>query len=416
MINKMKDMRRRTVESVLSSVGASEKTVDDEFEVNRKRYKEMMDDMNEVGASLSETLRQQKSAFSELRQLASVLARVYVRNAEIDDWQCENQMLELPGAVNFSEKSDYIHNAVRSSAGLTVVETTLEPLRSAMTKMNPEINALNKIRDDALKDFDAHKRRLKSLIGKIEAIPARTENLTPDIKKFEAKCKNSEYKYYDANDKAKNEIMLAKLAHDKLMDVLLITIVVCQEELFTRAAHSFRDVIAHFPQQRVDKVRDRISRLIDDGGVQQTYTNKSTLSKGVAVMTGKKLVSEVSNDEETRKILEEERLFRQQEEASRIQDIVRNFDVEKRRASIIEASAPPPPPPVPIEGTVEGQEQVVAMWPYTATQEDELSFEKGDAIYVLDKMTGEDQDSGWWRGQLPSGVVGLFPVNYTVKL
>ena len=368
-------MRRRTVESVLSSVGASERTVDDGFETNRVRFKEMMDDMNEVGASLSETLRQQKSAFSELRQLASVLARIYVRNTEIDDWQCDNQMLELPGAVTFSEKSDYIHNAVRSSAGLTIVETTLEPLRTAMTKMNPEINALTKVRDDALKDFDAHKRRLKSLLGKVEAIPARAENLTPEIKKFEAKCKTSEYKYHDSNEKAKNEIMLAKLAHDKLMDVLLITVVVCQEELFTRAAHSFRDIIAHFPQQRVDKVRDRISRLVGDGGVQQTYSNRSALSRGVAVMTGKKLVSEVSNDEDTARRLEEERFIRQQDEASRIQGIVKNFEILKKKASAIDTEAPPPPPPT-AEVMMKEPEQVVAMWPYTATQLDELTFEK----------------------------------------
>lgn len=51
-------------------------------------------------------------------------------------------------------------------------------------------------------------------------------------------------------------------------------------------------------------------------------------------------------------------------------------------------------------------ERVMALYPYQAQNEDELSFEKGDVISVLGK-----EESAWWRGEL-NGVSGVFPSNY----
>ena len=71
-------------------------------------------------------------------------------------------------------------------------------------------------------------------------------------------------------------------------------------------------------------------------------------------------------------------------------------------------------------------DQVVALFPYTAQNEDELSFLQGDVITVVDR-----DDPSWWRGQLRDQVnqlivnfflfpnffirmikSGLFPSNY----
>ena len=46
------------------------------------------------------------------------------------------------------------------------------------------------------------------------------------------------------------------------------------------------------------------------------------------------------------------------------------------------------------------------MYDYTANNEDELSFSKGQLINVLNK-----DDPDWWQGEI-SGVTGLFPTNY----
>ncbi|XP_023316913.1 intersectin-2 isoform X3 [Trichogramma pretiosum] len=55
-------------------------------------------------------------------------------------------------------------------------------------------------------------------------------------------------------------------------------------------------------------------------------------------------------------------------------------------------------------------EKVMALYPYKAQNDDELSFEKGDVIVVLSK----DEDS-WWRGDL-NGTTGVFPSNYVSSM
>ncbi|XP_058125707.1 intersectin-1 isoform X2 [Anopheles coustani] len=51
-------------------------------------------------------------------------------------------------------------------------------------------------------------------------------------------------------------------------------------------------------------------------------------------------------------------------------------------------------------------DKVIALYPYKALNDDELSFEKDDIIAVL----GRDEPE-WWRGEL-NGTTGLFPSNY----
>lgn len=46
------------------------------------------------------------------------------------------------------------------------------------------------------------------------------------------------------------------------------------------------------------------------------------------------------------------------------------------------------------------------MYDYTANNEDELSFSKGQLINVLNK-----EDVDWWQGEI-NGTSGLFPSNY----
>lgn len=48
----------------------------------------------------------------------------------------------------------------------------------------------------------------------------------------------------------------------------------------------------------------------------------------------------------------------------------------------------------------------MALYPYQAQNEDELSFDKGDVIVVLAK-----DEAAWWKGEL-HGMTGVFPSNY----
>ncbi|XP_058612265.1 intersectin-2a isoform X2 [Onychostoma macrolepis] len=50
--------------------------------------------------------------------------------------------------------------------------------------------------------------------------------------------------------------------------------------------------------------------------------------------------------------------------------------------------------------------QVIAMYDYKAANKDEMSFQKGQLITVLNK-----DNPDWWKGEV-TGVIGLFPTNY----
>ena len=54
-------------------------------------------------------------------------------------------------------------------------------------------------------------------------------------------------------------------------------------------------------------------------------------------------------------------------------------------------------------------EQVLAMFPYTAQNADELTFYKGSVINVLSK------EGEWWKGEM-NGQTGMFPSNYVQPL
>jgi ankyrin repeat protein len=66
-------------------------------------------------------------------------------------------------------------------------------------------------------------------------------------------------------------------------------------------------------------------------------------------------------------------------------------------------SRPPPPRPIPKPGQVK---VVRAMYRYEAQQPDELTFDEGDTLYILDM-----KDSGWWKAKCGSNT-GLIPSNY----
>lgn len=60
-------------------------------------------------------------------------------------------------------------------------------------------------------------------------------------------------------------------------------------------------------------------------------------------------------------------------------------------------------------GNISLSDKVIALYPYKAQNDDELSFEKDDIISVVGREEPE-----WWRGEL-NGLSGLFPSNYVGK-
>ncbi|ORZ06865.1 hypothetical protein BCR42DRAFT_456204 [Absidia repens] len=60
---------------------------------------------------------------------------------------------------------------------------------------------------------------------------------------------------------------------------------------------------------------------------------------------------------------------------------------------------------------MDGLETVIGTHTFDAENEDELSFDVGEMITVLEKDEG--YQDGWWQGRNARGEIGLFPMNYT---
>ncbi|CAJ1052936.1 GRB2-related adapter protein 2b [Xyrichtys novacula] len=88
---------------------------------------------------------------------------------------------------------------------------------------------------------------------------------------------------------------------------------------------------------------------------------------------------------------------------------------QKRR---VRMKPPPPAPPLPDRSPVPAprklksspKQRVRALYGFYAEEMDELDFDAGDIITVLDCS-----HNAWWRGEL-RGKIGLFPSNYTKPL
>lgn len=66
-----------------------------------------------------------------------------------------------------------------------------------------------------------------------------------------------------------------------------------------------------------------------------------------------------------------------------------------------------------LEPRILEQENVVALYAFTGSTPEELSFEKGDRLVIINKP-GDDPD--WWRAQNERGQIGLVPQNYVQVL
>lgn len=63
------------------------------------------------------------------------------------------------------------------------------------------------------------------------------------------------------------------------------------------------------------------------------------------------------------------------------------------------------------QATIASVKKVCALYDLISYEPDELSFKKGDVITVIESVYRD-----WWRGLLPSGKVGIFPLNYVTPV
>ena len=442
------------VESVLEGVGKSEKTVDEEFEMYYAKYQTMMNDLNECGAGLHTVLSRQKEFFRDLSEMANSLSRVNQTNNDPEYWKgSTNCLTAVEGAELNKESAEYIHNVVRSSCALSVVENALDPLRDAIATITPEIDGLVKDRNAQVIDYDSYRRRVKTIREKKEGMETQGKTGTPayaetqqELAKFEGKEQVAKEGYEFKNGNTKEKILDARVRHDVLLNDLLVNLVVAQHEMYSRAAAEMERVISRLPEDKVAEARARITDTIKKGGNKpEPPKEKSALSKGLAIVTGKAVPSDFKKatpaDAEVAKspsnaasppiavpiggassgssgaALPTATKVGGTTATSPVKSSSNPFRASSpappagRPAGAIPpppAAVPPPPPAsaVPPPPSSSKTYFVEALYDIDAEAEDELTFKAGDSIEVL-----ETSDDGWWKGRI-NGKEGLFPVNY----
>lgn len=445
MFKYVKDVRRRSVETLLESVGATEKTVDPEYDVFTKNFEDMMQDMNECGACITSVLVKQKTFFEDAVELANSLVRIYEKNATDDYWPSHvpQKLTMMDTAIRYRNALNDIHTNYRSSMAKCCSEISLQPFRSAVTAMGPDIERETAICGDMCKDYDSYQRRLRVFKSKLEASTGKPneDEARAEVEKFETKVKNAKANYEEQNAKVKTDITSAKRAFDAMVEMELVAMLVSQQALFEHASDELKGILSQLPDEKVTQVTKRLNEYIKQGGVKVQEAEKSRAEMVLDVALGK--AKKGTLKEKTQEQIQEREAARL-EELERAKTIVsENLPVatpvdsssssstdarvsvsnppstSSNRASngdsnqsnpFASPSAPPPPPPPP--PPQQKKKFVEAMFDHEAEESDELNFKVGERIEVLD-----DSDEGWWEGKSCStGLRGIFPVNYVKRV
>ncbi|XP_024122685.1 src kinase-associated phosphoprotein 2 [Oryzias melastigma] len=78
----------------------------------------------------------------------------------------------------------------------------------------------------------------------------------------------------------------------------------------------------------------------------------------------------------------------------------------------VEVSNKAPRPPAPVDKSTNYQNYYQGLWDCDGDQPDELSFKRGETIYILSKDYG---NFGWWVGE-KNGAIGIVPKDYLLEL
>jgi hypothetical protein len=277
----LKDFRRRSVETALVFVGASERTVDDDLEILHQLFESLINSMNTCSAVLNQSLDSHKSDLFKRAEFSKAVSKIYSThlgsqvNNQWPDSLCTLQSSVL--SIKYDECCRTARNIIGASCDSICAEQGLEPFRTAAAIMQPEIEETWRIRSKLVIDFDSYRRRLKTLETKKTSVEATAKEkvlleLNTEIARYTAKVSSAEQAYTESNKKTKEDIIASRVSHDELLDSLLVTSIICQAELHARIGKELEQLLQLCPSQQVADVRKKIEDLIKIGGPSLVVT------------------------------------------------------------------------------------------------------------------------------------------------
>eukprot|EP01041_Mallomonas_annulata_P010752 gene10752-22462_t len=253
MFRTIKDARRRVVETVLVAAGASERTVDAQYDLHYLKCLEMTEDMALCANQLSDFLTKQNLYYDSAIQFASTIFKIYEKHNSSDFWPNTHSELYCRPAIElYLENLKIIEAHSKSNIDSILLKDPFKAWKDASSTLAPDIEATHKKREAAGQDYDSYRRRLKDLEQKRDAALAKVhediqaknaeknalalEEAQNKVNKYEGKLQAAVELYDAINVRAKQSIIESKRVHDALLDDLLHKVISSQDTLFTQAS------------------------------------------------------------------------------------------------------------------------------------------------------------------------------------
>ncbi len=382
-------------------------------------------------------LKNQEKSMHDAKSLAGVLSAIYNSNSETTITDSLGNLCQ--SSEIYKETLDDINDSLSVIIRAVMNEKSMA-LKDQMASSMPEFESMKQSRNTAILDYDANRRRFESLINKKRQLEASNKYVDDTRRNHQLKCDQYETKastsgivYEEINEKSKAFVIETKQRHDELMDALMITTAVCQLEFHKQAVDRLEKVVNTFEVQEVENVQSRINDLLQNGGhtilSQEASKRQSTSSSVFRKLSG--LFGDANSSSPTNKADEGSDNYNTNSNNNQLPPeppissaprLPKNSDSFENSSNSRSSSQNPFADHTSSSSSLNndgGSNQstmrsqnakrypvVKALYQHVAENDDELGFEEGDEIEVL-----EAENEGWWMGRC-NGNEGIFPYNY----
>mmetsp|Transcript_41276 Transcript_41276/g.95250 ORF Transcript_41276/g.95250 Transcript_41276/m.95250 type:complete len:392 (-) Transcript_41276:246-1421(-) len=381
------DAKRRNTQWIFEKTGFHSAEKDEQFDDTSQRFNQMADDLNELGAGIAASLKLTKQAFDVNEKLSRLVDKFY--NGEYNrEWPEVNTLANMrhhAEAGRFRLYWEDAHQKVRPSAAAICIERSLDRLRYFSNESVPKLKERVQERNNAELNFHSYQRR--------QASAAKKKPGSKELEHLNSKLEMTSKHFNEINGVLKDDILKEKLARDALVEESVITLLICQAEMYRDISSNLNDLVAGLPQEKVLPIQTKIKDMALTGGpVRRTTAGPSTLEKGAMIATGMATTSDYvkTQAEKDQEAAAAAARAVAAEEVARSEDAYRNQGRNPEAVAVNQSMGI----------------KVKALFDCEAETDADLAFAVGDIIIVTSK-----DDSGWWEGTC-NGKSGQFPANY----
>ena len=389
------DKKRRLLQKT-RNIMQNEGGMNPEMEDRLRRWSTMSDGLTALGAGMWESLRDTKKAFGTNAELAILVDKLY-NGPLASQWPEVQSNLQMHGtSARLREIWYEAQYQIRPSAASIVVERALAQTRSFINESVPQIRQQVNELSAADLDLASYKRRT-------EAMKKTRDCGGPKLKPLEQKLENAQGRFKKLNIALKDSLVKEKISRDYLLEDAVITLLVCQHEMYCELSEGLGELVKTLPPEKVHSIRKKIKDTAAVGG-PEALPNESSIKKVINIATGVKSNADYEKDSAAKQAAAAKREEAGMTLAKNEQQYLSTF---QEKAAELQPSSPPSPK----TAIVVIEEQYRAQFDCEAETAGDLAFCAGDIIYVTRK-----DDSGWWEGHLGNDFTGQFPANYVQKI